>query len=80
MLSCLRKLFTGRDNQTWDLGRFLWAGFSTSLIVLQAHAVIHSQAFDPIAFSTGAGAILAAGAAGLGMKAHTEPDRPEDKP
>ena len=74
MRDLFRTAFTGQDNVSIDIGRVLWAGTMAALGLLQAHAVafLH-QPFDPVAFSTGAGALLAAGGAALRVKAPTEP-------
>jgi hypothetical protein len=74
----MRRLFltalTGRDNVSIDIGRVVWSGLSVALAAFEGHAVIWlHQPFDPVAFATGAGAILAAGGAAIGMKAHAEP-------
>lgn len=69
----LKSLFTGKDNATLDLGRVMWAATSAQYLFLSGwHAIAHA-AFDPIAWGTGAAAVLAAGGAALGLKAHTEP-------
>lgn len=73
MLAHLLHAFSGRDNQSVDMGRVLWAVSVLALIVFQAHTVWTDGHFDPIAFSGGCAAILAGGGAALGMKATTEP-------
>lgn len=72
-MKCLCQLFTGRDNTTWDLGRVLWAKMALSYVALSAWQVTHGGAFEPVAWGTGAAALLAAGGAAIGLKAHTEP-------
>lgn len=64
---------TGIDGVTFDVARI------GGMLALVAHAgltgvhlALHG-AFDPLAFGTGAGAIIAAAGAAVGMKAHTEP-------
>lgn len=69
----VRSLFTGKDNQSGDVGRVLWTFLTVALTALEAHAVYKGAPFDPISFSTGATAILAGGAGALGLKARTEP-------
>lgn len=70
----LRDLFTGKDGVTFDLGRVLWATVAAGFMALSGWAAWRGGAFDPIAWAAGAGAILAAGGAALGLKSHTEPD------
>ena len=69
----LRSMFTGKDNKSGDVGRVLWTFLTVALTFLEAHSVYKGTPFDPIAFSTGATAILAGGAGALGLKARTEP-------
>jgi hypothetical protein len=69
-----RHLFTGIDNQTFDLGRVLWAVLAVAFVVISSHAYTLSHAvFDPLTWSAGAAAILAAGAAAQKVKESTEP-------
>lgn len=72
-MRCVCQLFTGKDNLTWDLGRVLWAKMALAYVGLSGWHVIHATAFDPVAWGTGAAAVLAAGGAAIGLKAHTEP-------
>jgi len=73
-MNWVRNLLTGKDNQTIDMGRVLWAVSLVSLVGNEAYAIgWHGQPFDPSAFATGCAAILAGGGAALGFKAHTEP-------
>lgn len=73
MFTAFRQLFTERDNVTFDLGRALWALSWLAFLLFEAYHVIgQHKDFDPIAFSGGVAAILAAGAASLGLKANTE--------
>jgi hypothetical protein len=70
------QVFTGADNQTLDLGRILWFKMSLAYIGLTAfHIIAHHAAFDPVAFGSGAAAVLAGGGAGVAIKANTEPPR-----
>ena len=69
----LLALFTGRDNATPDLGRVLWAAVVAQYLALSGWHVVAHAVFDPIAWGGGAAAVLAAGGAALGLKAHTEP-------
>ena len=70
----LNHLFTGVDNQTYDLGRVLWALTILGFLAESGWAVIgHAAVFDPMAWGTGAAALLAGGGAALRLKTSTEP-------
>jgi hypothetical protein len=72
--AALRDLFSGKDNQSLDIGRVLWAAFSLALIGHESLAIVaRGQVFDPLSFATACGALLAAGAGALVFKAKTEP-------
>ena len=68
------RVFSGKDNRTLDLGRILWAIGTLVYFALSIHSVWHGTVFDPIAWGTGFGAVLAAGGAALWMKKDTEPE------
>jgi len=73
MLKALKHLFTGVDNETWDIGRILWAKMSVVYCAVSAyHAVAHGN-FDPQNWAIGASAILAGGGGALSLKSKTEP-------
>lgn len=65
--------FTGRDNKTIDIGRVQWFFMTIAYMAFSGIAVWRGQAFDPVQWATGAGAILALGGAGLALKKETEP-------
>lgn len=69
-------MFSGRDNTTLDLGRILWAKGALVFSGLSIWHVIHTGAFDYIAFGTGFAAVLAAGGAAIWAKKDTEPHGP----
>ena len=74
MGTLFRHLFTGIDNKTFDLGRVLWAAMTFAFMVISSHAYALSHAvFDPLTWSAGAAAILAAGATAQKVKESTEP-------
>ena len=65
----LKGFFTACDNQSFELGRGLWALAMVALVAFQGIALAwKGQAFSPVEFSTGAGAILAAGGFGIAQK------------
>ena len=68
------RVFAGKDNNTLDLGRILWALGTLVYFALSIHSVWHGTTFDPVAWGTGFGAVLAAGGAALWMKKDTEPE------
>jgi len=73
----LLKTFTGKDNQTLDIGRILWAVSVLSFLGMGFFAIYKGQVTDFIAFGTGCAAVLAAGGAALGFKSKTEPGQNE---
>lgn len=73
MKEFLTKLFSGADNKTVDLGRILWAKMSFVFCGVTVYSIYQGQLFSPETWGLGAGALLAAGGAGLGFKAKTEP-------
>jgi hypothetical protein len=73
MFTALKHLFTGVDNQTWDIGRILWAKITLVYCVISGYHVVMQGAFDPQNWAIGASAILAGGGGALSLKAKTEP-------
>jgi hypothetical protein len=70
--------FTGKDNETLDIGRVLWAAGTIVFFVLSIHSTYKGQPFDPTAWGSGFAAVLAGGGAALGFKSKTEPDKKEE--
>lgn len=68
MLKILHDMFTGIDNQTYDLGRFLWA-LATICFLIKAQL----SPFNPLEYSGALCAILASGAGAIAIKSKTEP-------
>ena len=73
MRDIFRNLFTGKDGQTFDLGRVLWIKMALAYVALSIVHIVHGGVFDAMTWATGAGVILGAGGAALGLKASTEP-------
>ena len=74
MKRLFRQWFTGADNQSFELGRALWALGVLALIAYQGLALWgKGQAFSPIEFGTGLAAILAAGGFGIAAKDKANP-------
>jgi hypothetical protein len=69
-----RDLFTGKDNATYDIGRFLWFQGCQAFILFSGYALWKGGTFDPITWGGGLAALLGAGGAALGLKSHTESD------
>jgi len=69
-----KHMFTGKDNQTIDLGRVLWAKAVVAFLGLAFYGVYKGNPVDYMAFGTGLAAVLAAGGAAIGFKAKTEPE------
>lgn len=69
MSAVIRNFFTGTDNQSWEVGRALWALGVVAMIAYQGVAIwVKDQTFNPIEFGTGLAAVLAAGGFGIGQK------------
>jgi len=69
----LKHCATGLDGMTYDVARV--GGMFALLahaIATGAHLALHGV-FEPLAFGTGAGAIIAAAGAAVAVKAKTEP-------
>jgi len=74
LMTGLKHMFTGKDNQTIDLGRVLWAKAVVAFLGLAFYGVYKGNPVDYMAFGTGLAAVLAAGGAAIGFKAKTEPE------
>ena len=79
----LRHLFTGADNKSWDIGRFLWALAFLVAVILTFHGHVIGRPFDIQGFGIGIGTLLACGGAALKLKEGSEPPaatNPADPP
>lgn len=64
-----REFFTTIDNQSFELGRALWALGCFSMIAYQGFAIFaKGQPFNPMEFGTGFGGLLVAGGFGVAAK------------
>jgi hypothetical protein len=66
-------LFTGSDNETFDVARILWAICVISLIAYTGFDLYQGRKFDIAAFAGGCAALLFGGGAGVWIKRETEP-------
>jgi hypothetical protein len=69
-----KHLLSGRDNRTVDIGRVILFEAVQSYILLTGYFIFKGGSFDFIAYGTGLAALLAAGGAGIALKAGTEPE------
>jgi len=70
----LKQLLTGKDNQTYDLGRVSWLVGMVAILLLAAYEVMHSTvSLRELAESLGI--VSAAGGASVAMKQKAEPDQ-----
>lgn len=54
-------MFTGVDNQTWGIGRILWAKMCIVYCAVSVYHAVQHGVFDPQNWAIGASAILAGG-------------------
>jgi hypothetical protein len=68
----LKQLLTGKDNETYDLGRVSWLVGMVAVILLAGYEVMHATiSLRELAESLGI--VSAAGGASVAMKGKTEP-------
>jgi len=73
-MGVIKQAFSGADNDTWDIGRILWAIGTLVFLGISWDAYVHrGQAFAPQDFGIGLGSLLSGGGAALWLKAKTEP-------
>ena len=69
----LKQLLTGKDNETYDLGRVSWLVGIVAIITLAGYEVMHATiSLRELAESLGI--VSAAGGASVAMKSKTEPE------
>jgi hypothetical protein len=71
-------MLSGKDNSTVDVARVSMLLLVLGFIGLAAADLYHGGKWDPQSYGIAAGALLAGGGAGIGMKAKTEPDATTD--
>jgi hypothetical protein len=69
----IKDCFTIKDGESWDLGRIMWFLGAMIFNALSIWSIAQGQIFDPIAWGTGFGAVLAAGGMALMLKENSEP-------
>lgn len=67
-------MLTGKDNATFDVSRVLLLGSGVTFLGIAVFHVIATNTWDPVAFGAGTAGVLGGGAAGVRVKAITEPD------
>ena len=73
-MNWLQQLFTGKDNQTHDLGRWSWAASTISVIGGGVWNAVHAGAIDLMAFAQAIAVVVGAHGAALWAKKDTEPN------
>jgi hypothetical protein len=74
----IRQLLTGKDNETYDIGRFTWLVGTVAVIVLAFYEVTRGN-INIRELAESLGIISAAGGASVAMKSKAEPDSTESK-
>jgi len=74
----IRQLLTGKDNETYDIGRFTWLVGTVAVIVLAFYEVTRGN-INIRELAESLGIISAAGGASVAMKSKAEPDSTEPK-
>jgi hypothetical protein len=69
----IRQLLTGKDNETYDIGRFTWLVGTVAIIVLAFYEVTRGN-INIRELAESLGIISAAGGASVAMKGKTEPE------
>ena len=72
MKEIIKQLLTGKDNQTYDLGRVSWVVGLIAVIALSFYEVMHSSV-SIRELAEALGIVSAAGGASVAMKGKTEP-------
>jgi hypothetical protein len=73
-MQILKDLLTGKDGESYDVGRVLWFMLGLAFIAFTAYDLITNHHFDAANFGMNSGTLLAGGGVGIGLKAKTEPE------
>jgi hypothetical protein len=76
-MNFIKQLITGVDNRTVDVARVLWVVGVIAFLGLTGFQVYKTGAFDMVNYAMAYSGLLAGGAAGVKIKASTEP-RPDE--
>ena len=74
MRGFFRLMLTGKDNQTYEIGRVLLLVGVMSFMMFGAYDVFWAHHFDPVNYSAGLTGLLFGGSGGIAVKAGTEPE------
>ena len=69
----IRQMLTGKDNETYDIGRFTWLVGTVAVIILAFYEVTRGN-INIRELAESLGIISAAGGASVAMKYKSEPD------
>ena len=72
-MNWLKNIITGIDNSTVDVARVLWIVGVLSFLGFEGFQVYKTGIFDMVTYALAYSALLAGGAAGVQIKASTEP-------
>jgi hypothetical protein len=70
----LKKLLSGRDNETPDIARHSWMWSMIAVFAGEAWNAIHATSLDLMQFASAIGAVVAAHGAAIWAKKDTEPE------
>ena len=72
-MNFIKHILTGKDNQTWDLGRVSWFGSFFAVIGAESANLYHGVAVDVQSLAAALGVVAGAHGAALWAKRDTEP-------
>ena len=78
MKQIVKQLLTGKDNETYDLGRISWVVCVIAAIGIAIYNLIHSITFTLEDFGRSIAAIVGVHGAAIWAKKDTEPSPPVD--
>ncbi|MGE3622959.1 MAG: amino acid ABC transporter substrate-binding protein [Bdellovibrionales bacterium] len=69
----IKHCLTGRDNETFDIARVLWALGALAFIGFMGWSLTHAGTFDPAAYGTGFALVMGGGGGSVWAKSRSEP-------
>lgn len=69
MKQFFKHIFTGKDNETYDISRVILAFGFVFYVIYTGIRVWYTKEFDTMGFGAGMGCFLGGGSAGIGAKA-----------